>query len=634
MWMRIAFFMLLQVPALLWAQDYNVASIPDSLKQNANAVKRFEEMRVVIKGPGKAVVYHKYAITVLNENGNLYAVYQNSYDKLHSLSDISGALYDAAGKKLKSVKKKDIADASLEDDVSLVTDNRYKRHNFYYRQYPYTVEYEDEVTMDGIFFLPRWRPVEDDEFAVQHSRFVVETDPAYALRYKQFNYPATPVIASDGKVKSYKWEVNNLVALQSEPLQPDWKEVTCCVQIAPVDFEVGGYTGNMSSWQNLGKFIATLNNGRDVLPDVVKKDVHDLTDNVTSQREKVKLLYGYLQKNTRYISIQVGIGSWQPFEAAYVAQKKYGDCKALSNYMKSLLKEAGIPSNYVLIRAGEGERGLWEDFPAPHFTHAVLCVPNNKDSIWLECTSSTGSPGFMGSFTGDRQALLIDNDGGHVVWTPRYSAADNVQHRNIEARIDAEGNLVADVRTVFTGIQQEQAHHLIHYASKELREKYLNNALGLPTYKVDKIDYAEQQGATGLPLVTENLHVESAAYASVSGKRMFITPNLFSKTRSKLSTDKPRKFEIEYSYSYIEMDSIYINIPEGFTTESLPKNVSIETKFGKYAISFAYTGSRIQVIRSCERTAGRYPASDYAALAKFYADMYKADRSYMVFVKN
>lgn len=631
---RLAFLMLIQMPLLLGAQDYSVSSVPDSLKQNANVVKRFEETRVVIKGPGKAVVYNKYAITVLNENGNVYAIYQKSYDKLHSLSDISGALYDAAGKKLKSVKKKDIADASQEDDVSLVTDNRYKQHSFYYKQYPYTVEYEDEETFDGIFFLPGWQPVDNDELSVQYSRFVVETDPAYVLRYKQFNYPAEPVVSNNGKVKSYQWEVNNLVAFQSESMQPHWKEITCCVQIAPVDFEVGGYHGNMSSWQNLGKFFATLNEGRDVLPDAIKKDVHALTDNVTEQREKVRLLYEYLQKNTRYISIQLGIGGWQPFEASYVAQKKYGDCKALSNYMKSLLKEAGIASNYVVIRAGDGQRGLWEDFPTPYFTHAILCVPNNKDSIWLECTSGTASAGYMGSFTGDRQALLIDNDGGHVVWTPRYAASDNGQHRKVEARIDVEGNLIADVYTVFTGIRQETPHGLIHYASKEQREKYLNNTLGLPTYKVDKIDYAEQKTATGLPLVTENLHVESAAYASVSGKRLFITPNLFSKTRFKLSTDKPRKFEIEYSYSSIDVDSIYIQIPDGFTTEALPRNVSVETKFGKYAISFAYSNSRIQVIRTCERIAGRYPASDYPALAKFYADMYKADRSSMVFVKN
>lgn len=630
---RIIAAFLLCLPVVLTAQqDYNVSLIPDSLIKNANAVKRFEELRVVIKSTGKAVVYHKYAITVFNENAGWCAAYQNSYDKLQSLSDISGYLFDASGKKLKSVKKKDIADASYTDDEALVTDNRYKRHDFYCRQYPYTIEYEDEQVFDGIFFLPRWRPVMDDAFSVQHSRLVVETEPAYALRYKQFNYAGEPVVTTESKVKRYVWEMKNVAAFESELMQPDWKEITCYVQIAPVDFEIGGYKGNMSSWQNLGKFISLLNEGRDVLPEQVKKEIHALTDPVPDKKEKIRLLYEYLQKNTRYIGIQVGIGSWQPFAAGYVAEKKYGDCKALSNYMKSLLKEVNIPSNYVLIRAGEGERGLWEDFPAPYFTHAILCVPGDKDSTWLECTSSTASAGYLGSGTGDKQALLIADDGGHVVWTPRYSANDNGQWRSIHAQIDAEGNLLAAVHTVFSGVQQELQHSLMHHATKEQREKYLNNALGLPTYKVDKIDYAEKRSA--MPVVVEDLNVQSAAYASVSGRRLFVVPNLFNKIRTKLSTDKPRKFDIEYHYSYKDVDSIFIAIPSGFVPESLPKNVSLTNKFGSYAISFAYEGSSIRVIRVCERSAGRFPPSDYALLAKFYADMYKADRSSMVFVKS
>lgn len=622
---------LLLYPLWLCAQDYQVSLIPDSLKENADVVKRFEELRIVIKGPGKAVVQHKYALTILNEAGDHYAVYVNYYDKMVSLSDISGRLYDANGKVLKFVKKKDILDASAEDDVSLVTDTRYKKHSFFHRQYPYTVEYEDEQVQDGIFFLPAWYPGEDEDYAVQQSKLIVETDPAYTLRYKLFNVGA-PIVTDNGKFRTYTWEARNMKVVASEPFQPDWKDIAASVQVAPADFEIGGYKGNMSTWQNLGKFILALNDGRDVLPEQIKKEVHTLTDGVSDKREKIKVLYEYLQKNTRYISINLGIGGWQPFDATYVATKRYGDCKALSNYMRSLLKEAGIASNYVLVKSGEGRRGLWEDFPGPYFNHAILCVPDARDSIWLECTSETGSAGFMGSHTGDRQALLIAEDGGHVVWTPRYSAAENVQRRRVDASIDADGNLVADVHTVFTGIQQELQHSLIHDASKEEREKYLNRALGLPTYKVDKIEYTEQKQA--IPVVVENLHIQSVSYASVSGRRLFITPNLFNRTRTKLQVDKPRKYDIKYSYSYIDIDSVFISIPQGYMPEALPKPISVNNKFGNYSISFAIESDKIKVIRVCERVAGRFPPGDYAELAKFYADMYKADNSAMVFVKN
>src|SRR5207244_663743 len=104
------------------------------------------------------------------------------------------------------------------------------------------------------------------------------------------------------------------------------------------------------SWQELGKFQVQLNSGRDKLPDAVKQTVHQLTDQISDPKEKVRILYEYLQRNTRYISIQLGIGGFQPFDASFVASKSYGDCKALSNYMYSLLKEANIKSCYTQIK--------------------------------------------------------------------------------------------------------------------------------------------------------------------------------------------------------------------------------------------------------------------------------------------
>ena len=138
------------------AQNYNVLLIPDSLIKNANAVKRFEELHVIIKDIGKAVIKHKYAITILNESGDEYATYANSYDKLRSLSDISGHLYDAMGKSIKTMKKKDIANTSSDDGMSLLTDDRLKQYRFYCKTYPYTIEFEDEQSYDGIYYLPVW----------------------------------------------------------------------------------------------------------------------------------------------------------------------------------------------------------------------------------------------------------------------------------------------------------------------------------------------------------------------------------------------------------------------------------------------------------------------------------------------
>jgi hypothetical protein len=237
----------------------------------------------------------------------------------------------------------------------------------------------------------------------------------------------------------------------------------------------------------------------------------------------------------------------------------------------------------------------------------------------------------MGAFVGNRKALLIGDDGGHVVNTPVYTPEDNKQVRKVSASVDAAGNLDATLFTDYTGIQQEIPHALINEVDKDFRDKYLNKELNLPTYQVEKINYSENKKL--IPEVVEEMHVLAPSYASVSGKRLFIKPNLFNKVNTKYDENEHRRFDIEYPYSFHDIDSIQINIPPGYLPEAIPNHVALNTKFGTYSISFKAQEDKIEVVRECTRQSGRFPASDYHEFAKFYNDMYKADRSQVVLVK-
>lgn len=625
------FVILLLIVSQIQAQNYSVALIPDSLIKNAHLVKRMEELRVNIKSINKVVVTNKYAITILDEQGEDASGYINAYSSMRDLSSIEGNLYDASGKKLKSVKKRDITDAPSSDGFSLMLDNRYKRHNFYCKQYPYTIEYSDELEINNSYFLPVWMPIEGEHYAVQQSKFIVETSPEYELRIKQINFKTSPQITK-GKTTQYSWELKNEMAIEQEPLQPPFKELVPMIYLGASDFSLGNYIGDMRSWLGLGKLNIDLNKGRDELPESVKQEVHKIVDGMSNQEEKVKKLYQYLQSNTRYISVQLGIGGWQPFDAKYVAANKYGDCKALSNFMVSILKEAGIKAHYVVATAGEGEKGLSEDFPVPsYFNHVITCVPNGKDTIWLECTSQTDPAGYMGSFTGNRKVLLIGDDGGHVVQTPVYTALDNLQVRKTIAIVKSDGSMTADVFTHSTGEQQEFQHRLIHYYSKENREKYLNTALNLSTYEIDQSKYTETPGR--IPVIEEYLHIQSPTYATQSGKRLFISPNFVNQSKTRLSTDSVRKYPICFLSAFQDIDTIQIKVPENYQFESVPKAVSMHNQFGDFEMSFKVIDNRIEVIRTQTRNRSNFPATDYSELVTYFDKIYKADHSNIVFVK-
>lgn len=628
--MKILLFALTITPLSLFAQNYNASLIPDSLIKNANVVCRSNELRIEIKDAGKAKIYRKRVFTILNEAGDKYSYFYTYYDKFNDINDIDGTLYDAYGKELKNVKKKDIEDLSGNDDASLMVDTRFKVHSFYYRAYPYTVEYEEEKTLNGVFDLPDWDPQQTNVMSVQESKLIVITPKNLDIRYKQFNYPGSPEISEEKDNKVYTWEIKNTPAKITEQFQPSWREILPMVTIAPTSFEIQGYKGEMSSWENFGMFINSLLKGRDAIPDAVKQKVHELTDGVADKREKVRVLYNYLQQNTRYISIQLGIGGWQPFDANYVYTKRYGDCKALSNYMVALLKEVGINANYVLIKAGDDE-DILTDFPSNQFNHATVCVPMGKDSMWLECTSQTVAAGYQGDFTGNRHALLIDDKGGHIVKTTSYKAEDNAQQRWITSQIDASGKLNADVKTHYSCLQQDNLHGMINHLSKDKILEALKRDIDLPDYDVTNFNYNEIKAEK--PAVDEQLQLIANNYASVSGKRMFVMPNILNKNNFKLKIEEERKYDIEYPSSFTDNDTVSIKIPSGYNIESMPKDVSINNKFGDYEIHFKVDGENISCTRMYKRSEGRYPPSDYADLVKFYDSMYKADRSRIVFIK-
>jgi uncharacterized protein DUF3857/transglutaminase superfamily protein len=625
------FLLVLLTPVLLFAQQFNVLLIPDSLKKNANVVKRYEEKIVEIKSPGKLVEKERHVYTVLNEEASKYGSYTTSYDKFTNINYVSCTLYNAMGKEQKRIKKKDMEDRSSFDGFSLMTDARYKTTDFYCRDYPYTVDYEEEDETDGVLGFDSWFPASAADMAVEYSKYVIIAPKDYLVRYKPLHCSIQPVITETQDKKIYTWEIKNVPAKFTESMGPSWSEIAPYVLMGPSDFEAEGYKGNMNTWESYGKFIYELAKGRDVLPDETKRKVHELTDNLKDPKQKIIVLYDYLQKNTHYISIQLGIGGWQPFDAAFVATKRYGDCKALSNYMVALLKEAGISGKTVDIRAGANAASINKDFPSFQFNHMIACVPMAHDTVWLECTSESLPAGYLSSFTANRYAILVDETGGKLVHTPKYTYSDNSEIRKINASVNEEGNLSAVVNTVYKAEKQDRLEQLINGLSKDKMLEHLKNEIDLPTYDILKFNYTQQKDA--LPSVNESLDLTAANYAQVSGRRLFIVPDVLTRSSVKLKQDEERKFEVKLDNEFSDIDSVEIKIPPGFQPEAVPQETKIDSKFGKYTSSVKVMPDKILYYRSHEQYSGRFPASDYNDLVKFYEQIYKADRAKVVLVK-
>lgn len=631
---RVCLIFLFLLEGTVFAKEspkFAVSEIPAELLKDANVVYREDQSIFTIQTRSKAT-HHVYTVaTILNPNGKKHASDHIGYDKLSKITSLRATVYDASGFVVSRLKNSDIYDQSSYDGMTLFSDNRFKSIDLSQGTYPYTVEIEYEVEFKFLFFVPSFYVQGGEKVSIQHSLYTLNYAPGLKPRYKANNIDQQPRLDQkpDGS-GSISFEFKNVKPLELESYSKTQYQLQY-IQAGPTEFEYDSYVGTMDSWDSFGKWINTLNKGRDVLTDDTKKKIKALAEKGKTDEEKVKILYEYLQSKTRYVSIQLGIGGFQPFEAGVVDQTGYGDCKALSNYMVTMLKEVGIKANYVLIRAGEDASDIDPLFPISQFNHAIACVPMQRDTLWLECTSQTNPFGYQGHFTGYRKALMITENGAKMVNTLRYPAEKNIQSRHGEVFLLPSGDATAKVKTTYTGLQYENDHlSFILDNQMDDQKKWLQKTIDIPSFDVKS--FSMQNHKDKNPSAVVSVDLDLRRFATVSGKRVFVTPNLMNRSTSIPEKVEKRKTNVVLKTAFIDLDTIRYHMPEGIYPEFTPKPVTLKSRFGEYEASFIVEENNVLYIRRLKMNEGVFPPESYTELIDFYKSLNRADNTKIVFL--
>lgn len=632
--MRIVLWTLVFCGSAVFAADpkFPVSDIPEELKKNADVVFRQDQMTFTISSRSKASLHVYEVVTIFNEKGKRYATKVIGYDKLSKITSLRAVAYDAAGNVLKKLKSSEVFDQSAFDGFSLYSDNRLKIAELTQGGYPYTVEFEYDIEYKYLFMIPGYVLLPEERMAVQHSSYELIYPKELKPRFKTLNLEkqATVSVLKDGS-ESTRWDFENVKPVKFEPNGPSHADLVTSIMTAPSTFEFDGYRGTMNSWDEFGIWIRSLNTGRNTLPEETKQKILQLTAGKKTTEEKVKVIYEYMQNRTRYVSIQLGIGGFQPFEASVVDQTGYGDCKALSNYMVSMLEVAGIKAHYALIRAGRGAAEMRKEFPSSQFNHAIAAVPNGNDTLWLECTSQTNPFGYMGTFTGDREALLITDAGAQVVQTPSYPEELNTQNRSAEVFITRTGDASAKIKTVYAGLQYENSNlDAILNNQYDQQKRWVMNTTDIPSFDVTSFKFENKKDKVPSAIVTLDLSLRK--FASVSGKRVMLTPNLMNRSKYIPEKLETRKTDIVEDFGYIDSDTIRYHIPEELYPEVLPQPVKITSPFGEYESTYSLDQGLVVYTRKIKINKGRFPATAYPEFVDFYKSISRADNAKLVFL--
>ena len=569
------------------------------------------------------------SVTIFNKQGEGYGYFHTYGDKFRELKEFSGVVKNASGAVIRKIGKKDLISSSVSDQMA--SDDYLIMYECKVPTYPYTVEYTyQEKWKNGIIGYPSFDPIDGYMQSVTKATYRIEVPAGMDLRYKS-NFDCQIKDETVGDKHVYTFSADNIAAIEKEPLAPLFREFRPSVRIAPSDFCYDSYCGSMASWKSLGEWTSILLKGRDVLPDAFSQKLIDMTKDAASDREKVEILYKYLQNNWRYVSIQLGIGGFQPIDAMSVSKTNYGDCKGLSNLMKAMLKVVGISSNYCEIYMGD-KKYFSSDFSNENETnHVILLVPLKNDSIWLECTSQKLPFGFVHDKIAGHDALVITENGGQICRLPVYP--DELNKRQSSLTLDISEDGVAKGTVTLIENLHEYDRYVGYMTSKDRQDviRYLNSSLRFP--KVQYGAFNVEENKSSMPSCTLTTTIDAGEFANRTGSRLFVPVCPLDKREFSVFTSNNRNLDIVVNQGYSQADTIIYNIPEGYNMESTPKDISIKSPFGTFKTSVRQEGNQVIYIQNTDVFSGRHDKAVYPLFKAFYEKISSASKQKIVLKK-
>lgn len=615
-----------QLPLVHAQKRFAADDIPAEMRANANSVIRDLKNTLEVNSDNQYTLTRELTITLLNDRAEDEAVLRIHYDKETKFRSFEGTIYDKSGNIIKKLKEKDLDDMSNTSGSSLFDDNRMKAYRPIISSYPITVSYTWEVVTSNTFFTYTFYPYISYNQGVESARFNVIAPESFEVNIHNLRAGQPETSTAKGSI-SRKWTFTNMPAVAIEPFSLPVYEQIPSVIVAPKHFTYNAYKGSNTSWETFGQWIYALTQGRQTLPEATVNQIRTLTSMANSDLEKAKIVYAFMQGKTRYVSIQLGIGGFQPFDAETVDRLGYGDCKALTNYTQALMEAVGIQAYYALVNSGYGKYSLFDDFPSNQFNHVILCLPMKGDTVWLECTNQQIPFGFIGRFTNNRKALLITNEGGKLVSTTRYGKAENVIRQVSEVHIDGDGHAVATIQLTFKGLPYDDYYVLGLLSTSDLKRRLYKE------FDFANFDIASQS-VTNNPQVPElalQLEVKLPAYVSRTGQINVMPLSLTSNYNAKKQKARNRKQDFELLNAYCYQDTIRYSLPEGIVSKTQSQQNSFDSPFGSYSNQLIVEGSSVTFIRKLETNQGRFPAETYEQFIAFYDKVAMADKLQLIY---
>lgn len=596
-----------------------------ALSQNMNSEVILKHTKCKVES-NRLIIENHLKIAINNRKGEDNIRFVIPYNDKKAIKNLSGYITDFSGNTVRKLSKKEIKDVSDISDISLFEDDYKKVFTLKHNQYPYIIHLNYTQIFHEYLNIIHWTPVHKNKYPTRKGILEIESPSNIKLQIKEINISEKPKITEVENLKHYKWEINNIREIKKENYSPPARAVIPKIIVKPEEFTYEIY-GKQDSWKNFGQWVYEITSGQIDLPASEKYTLDTLLKNCKNDKEKVNRIYYYLQDNTRYVSVQLGIGGFRPFPATYVAEKKYGDCKALSNYMMAMLQYAGIPSHYITIFHDVDIPLVHSDFPYQQFNHVIVMAPIDNDTIWLECTSDDAPAGYVGENIQNRSALLVANQNSQLVKTPALTNNDVLSVRNFHFELGTQG--MDDVQLNYNkkGPEFELFSSISENTDSKTQKEIIEQ---MHYFFPDKeiIDFSFHRESRDSSSIEISIKMKTSSLVKKYGNDFVC--QIIDANIPDLEKPSKRKLPVWINYPTHTIDTFTYLIPNNLQIRSIPKSISISSKYGSYQKECRKKEDKVIFHRTFLLNAGKYSIEEYPDFYAFIQKIKESERGNLI----
>ncbi len=401
-----------------------------------------------------------------------------------------------------------------------------------------------------------------------------------------------------------------LPPIDPEPKMPPFPEVAGFVHASTFD-----------SWQTMGSWYWGFVKDQFDSDEETRRLARRITEKATTDAAKVKAVYGWVVKNTRYVALEFGVYGYKPYRAVQTVARGWGDCKDKATAIVTLLKSLGIDATIVILRTQI--RGGFESKIASLavFDHAIAYVPSLD--LYLDGTAEGVGTRELPVMDRGAIALRVNEGKSELVRLPERGIADDLLKREVMAQLEPDGSGLLEMHSVVTGSAAPEYRH--SYEAEATRRERMTVELGRQFPGFALLPGSAGFSAEGLDDIEKDVVVD------VRGK----TPELARRENGKLSLSVTPSLRLSPTYAALssrqrdvrllgmpQFDETYvIKLPAGHVVIASPQTTKATGAFGSYSVEVDVSANRVTVRSRLHLSKQRILPAEYGKFREFCAEV-------------